>query len=155
MLPKELMSLVEKYLGGNQAESKASVVASQFSRFLKPAYPVENGQSICKYTGKCATVRCPCKAFGNTCTSNCQCKIDVFKQVNIVITVYNNVYNPPKILQICIHTSVHYHVNSFSKFKMSVQTSGGSKFVLNLDAFHINSMPRICQYLLYLPLCFA
>ena len=77
MLPKEPMSLVEKYLGGNQAESKASVVARRYSRFSKPAYPVENGQSICKCTGKCATVRCPCKAFGNTCTSNCQCKIDM------------------------------------------------------------------------------
>ena len=53
----------------------------------------------------------------------------MFKQVNIVITVYNNVYNPPKILRIRIHTSVHDHVNSLSKFKMSVQTSGGSKFV--------------------------
>ena len=53
----------------------------------------------------------------------------MFKQGNIVITVYNNVYNPPKILRIRIHASIHDHANSPSKFKMSVQTSGASKFV--------------------------
>ena len=43
MLSKEPMSLVEKYLGSNQAESKASVFDRLCSRFSKPAYPVENG----------------------------------------------------------------------------------------------------------------
>ena len=75
ILLKEPMSLVDKYLGGNQAESKASVVARRYSRFSKPAYPVEN-ESIYRCLGKCATVRCECKALGNKCTSDCQCKID-------------------------------------------------------------------------------
>jgi hypothetical protein len=75
VLPKEPISLVEKYLDGNQAESKASVIARRYSRFLKPAYPVQN-ESICRCSGKCATVRCACKALGSKRTSECQCKID-------------------------------------------------------------------------------
>ena len=76
ILPKEPMSLVEKYMIGNEAESKASVVARRYSRFSKPASPDESELSICKCSGKCATLRCAWKALGNTCTSDCQCKID-------------------------------------------------------------------------------
>lgn len=63
ILPKEPISLVEKYLGGNQPESKASVIARKYSRFTKPAYPVEANDTICRCSGKCATVRCSCKAL--------------------------------------------------------------------------------------------
>ena len=77
ILPHEPMSLVEKYLAGTQAESKASVVARRYSRFSKPAYPVDKEKSICTCSGKCATVRCACKALGNTCTADCQCKTDI------------------------------------------------------------------------------
>ena len=77
ILPHEPMSLVEKYLVGNQAESKASVVARRYSRFSKPAYPVDKEKSICTCSGKCATVRCACKALGNTCTADCKGKTDI------------------------------------------------------------------------------
>ena len=78
VLPPEPMSLVEQYLNGKQAESKASVVNRRYSRFSKPALPLpDQNKSSCTCSGKCATIRCACKALGNMCTSDSQCRVDM------------------------------------------------------------------------------
>lgn len=76
LLPKEPISLVEKYLEGNQPQSKAEVIVNRYSRFTKPAYPVED-ECSCECSGKCATVRCSCKKITKKCTAACGCKKDV------------------------------------------------------------------------------
>ena len=75
-LPKEPISLVQKYLDGNQPQSKAEVVAKRYSRFTKPAYPVQD-ECLCECSGKCATRRCWCKKNAQKCTATCRCKKDV------------------------------------------------------------------------------
>ena len=57
ILPDESESLVQKYLGGKQSESKESVIARRYSRFSTPAYPIADDGITCKCSGKCATVR--------------------------------------------------------------------------------------------------
>ncbi|CAB4020840.1 Hypothetical predicted protein [Paramuricea clavata] len=72
VLPKEPPSLVDQYKKNNPPESKNSIIAKRFSRFTKPAYPVEDND-ICECSGKCATKRCGCKASKRLCSSSCSC----------------------------------------------------------------------------------
>ncbi len=59
-LPKEPVSLAEKYTKGTERKTKAEVIATKYSRFTKPAYPVDKELLLCDCSGKCATVRYPC-----------------------------------------------------------------------------------------------
>ena len=76
LLPEEPCSLVEKYLAGNQPQSKTEVIANRYSRFTKPALPTEN-ERLCECSGKCATCRCPCKKVKSKCTAACGCNKDI------------------------------------------------------------------------------
>ena len=75
VLPKEPPSLVDQYKRNNPPESKNSIIAKQFCRFSKPAYPID--ENTCECSGKCATKRCGCKA------SKRLCKGQMFKQIDI------------------------------------------------------------------------
>ena len=77
LLPKEPASLVEKYTKGTARQPKAEVIAKKYSRFTKPAYPVDKEHPMCDCSGKCATVRCPCKKALEKCTEACGCKTDL------------------------------------------------------------------------------
>lgn len=71
LLPKEPISLVENYTKDTPRQPKAKVIASKYSRFSEPAYPVQTERPICDCSGKCATVRCPCKKALQRCTEEC------------------------------------------------------------------------------------
>jgi hypothetical protein len=75
-LPTEPVSLVEKYTKDAGRKSKAEVISTKYSRFTKPAYPVDKELPLCDCSGKCATVRCPCKKSFQKCTESCGCKTD-------------------------------------------------------------------------------
>ena len=83
MLPVEPKSLVELYLEGNERPSKEQVVASQKSRFSKPALPAiaerQSAKKPCACQGKCATKNAVVGVKDLMCNTKCNCKVEKCK----------------------------------------------------------------------------